>query len=318
MSQDIRDAFFEQMHLLAREDASVVFLTADMGAFALEAFRRELPGRYINVGVAEQNMISVAAGLALSGKKVFVHSIIPFVTARCYEQISVDLSVMKLPVVVVGMGAGLTYAGDGPTHHAVHDIALMRSLPDFTVFSPCDALSTRAACRMAHSAKGPVYVRLEKGILPQVYNDQDDMALGMKQVRRGQDVLIAATSNMTHQAVLVADVLKAKGIAAGVVDVLRLKPFNENLWHPMCRGVRLIVTLEEHSLVGGLGSIISECHGLRPSCPVMMMGVKDRHSVEPLSRELLQEQHGLSVGAIVAGIEQALDQGVDNGSGIKR
>ncbi len=313
MQQDIRDAFFEQMHLIAREDRSLIFLTADMGAFALDVFRHELPQQYINVGVAEQNMISVAAGLALSGKKVFVYSIIPFVTARCYEQISVDLSVMKLPVVVVGMGAGLTYAGDGPTHHAVNDITLMRALPDFTVFSPCDAVSTRAACRMAHAAKGPVYVRLEKGVLPQLYDDKDDMTLGMKQIRLGRDVLVVSTSNMTHQAILAADVLKGKGISASVVDVLRLKPFNELLWKDLCGHVRLIVTLEEHSLVGGLGSIISACRGVNQSYAVKMMGIEDRHSFEPVSRDLLQEGHGLSVESIVAQIEEALRAGGDNG-----
>ncbi|MFH0753217.1 MAG: transketolase C-terminal domain-containing protein [Candidatus Omnitrophota bacterium] len=305
----MRDAFFEQMHGLAREDKDLIFLTADMGAFALEVFRHEFPDRYINVGIAEQNMISVAAGLALSGKKVFVHSIIPFVTSRCYEQLTVDLSVMKLPIVVVGMGAGLTYAGDGPTHHAVHDMALMRSLPDFTVLSPCDDVSTRAACRLSHAAKGPVYVRLEKGVVPSLYTPADDMTAGMKLMCAGKDVMIAATSNMTHQALLVADALAQKGTGAGVVDIMRIKPFNSVLWDELRRDVRLVVTLEEHSLIGGLGSVILECQALRPGCPVVMLGVGDQHSIVPLPRENLQEMHGLSVGRVVDKIVQALQGG---------
>ena len=129
-SIDTRDAFFFDLYNIARNDRQVVFLTADMGAYSLARFKKDLPKQYINVGVAEQNMVSVAAGLSLSGKKVFIYSITPFTTFRCFEQIKIDLSGMNLPVVIVGMGTGFTYSGDGPTHHAIHDLAVMRVLPD--------------------------------------------------------------------------------------------------------------------------------------------------------------------------------------------
>jgi len=305
--QDIRDAFFEEMLLLAQKDPNVIFLTADMGAFALEHFKKELPERYINMGVAEQNMISVAAGLALSGKKVFVHSIIPFVTARCYEQIKIDLCCMKLPVVIVGIGAGLTYAGDGPTHHGINDIALMRSLPNMTIFSPSDAPSTRAACRMAYRDHNPVYVRLEKGVLPEVYDEHhDDFALGFKMLREGRDVTILSSSFMTHQACAAADILQERGFSVMIIDVLRLKPLNIDAVEPILRNSRLLVTVEEHSLVGGLGSLIAECLADRDiAVPLRRLGIGDAHCFEPLSRGELQAIYGLSVGDIVKVVEEA-------------
>lgn len=300
-SQDIRDAFFEEMLALAQKDPRVVFLTADMGAFALERFRREMPERFINAGVAEQNMVSVAAGLALSGKKVFVHSIIPFVTGRCYEQLKVDLCCMKLPVVVVGIGAGLTYAGDGPTHHGMNDIALMRALPDLTIYSPCDAISSRAVCRLAYEDKGPVYIRLEKGVWPALYREGADVpAQGIKELRSGKDVMIIATSAMTHQALAAAEVLEKKGVSTAVVDVFRLKPLDVNALQACFKGRRLAVTLEEHSLVGGLGSMVAEYmvdKGV--SVPLKRIAIRDVHCVEPVSREALQKIYGLSVPDVV-------------------
>lgn len=163
---NIRDAFFDEVYTIAGGDKSVIFLTADMDAHSLGKFRKDLPSQYFNVGVAEQNMVSVAAGLALGGKKVFIYSVASFVTQRCYEQVKVDLCGMHLPVTLIGSGPGITYSSDGPTHHAVQDIANMRALPGITILSPADSSTAAAAARLAYRDKGTVYVRLDKGKLP--------------------------------------------------------------------------------------------------------------------------------------------------------
>src|SRR3989338_1388709 len=141
---DIRDAFFDELFEIAKDDSNVVFITADMGAQSLIRFKGSLSSQFINVGVAEQNMISIAAGLALVGKKVFVYTIIPFATLRCYEQIRNDLCCMNLPVTIIGVGPGFCYASDGPTHHATQDIAVMRVLPEITILNPSDSIMANA------------------------------------------------------------------------------------------------------------------------------------------------------------------------------
>ncbi len=133
---DIRDAFFDKLYNIAKNDSQVIFMTADMAAFGLVKFKNDLPNQFINVGIAEQNMVSVAAGLALRNKKVFIYTIIPFATERCYEQLSVDACGMNLPITIIGVGPGLTYGSDGPTHHGTQDIAIMRSLPKITILNP--------------------------------------------------------------------------------------------------------------------------------------------------------------------------------------
>ncbi len=262
---DIRDAFFDELYEIAQKDRDVIFLTADMGAQSLERFKRDLPAQYLNVGIAEQNLVSVAAGLALSGKNVFVYAIAPFITQRCYEQVRIDLCEMNLPVTVVGSGPGLTYGSDGPTHHAVEDIAIMKMLPNMTLLSPCDAPSTAAAARMAAGSTGPVYVRLDKGSPPPVHDDMTDFSQGLLPVKEGRDLLIIATGIMVHRAVALAEALSKRGIEAGVADLYRIKPLNEALLLKILRAHDRVVTLEEHLITGGIGSSLCELimdHGI--------------------------------------------------------
>ena len=167
---DMRDAFFDKLYDIAAKDKKVIFLTADMGAFSLERFKKNLKPQYFNVGVAEQNMVSVAAGLALSGKNVFIYSIVPFVTQRCYEQIKVDLSLMNLPVTIIGSGPGFSYNSDGPTHHALQDLAIIRALPNMTILSPSDSDMAEAFAMLSYKNKGPTYVRLDKGKYSSLYS----------------------------------------------------------------------------------------------------------------------------------------------------
>ena len=173
---DIRDAFFDELYAIAVEDGNVMFLTADMGAFSLAKFKEDLPEQYINVGVAEQILVSVAAGLALGGKRVFIYAMAAFITQRCYEQIKIDLCQMRLPVTIIGSGPGLTYGSEGPTHHAVNDIAIMKVLPEMMIITPRDPEEAKEAARIAYDNQTPVYIRLAKGKLPAVYGKYRDFS----------------------------------------------------------------------------------------------------------------------------------------------
>ncbi len=257
-AEDVRDAFFGEVFLLAQADSRVMVLTDDQGAFGLDRIRDRLPEQYVNVGIAEQNLINVAAGLALAGMRPFVCGISNFMSLRCCEQISVNLSAMNLPVTIVASGGGLTYASDGPTHHSVQDVALIRTMPHFTIFNPSDAYLTSACARMCHSLPGPAYVRLEKGVLPALYAPGMDLQAGFGLLRQGADVLLVSTGVMTHTALKVAGRLNGHGIAAGVLDLFRLKPLEERGLLAHLRSARAVVVLEEQTPIGGVGSMVCE------------------------------------------------------------
>jgi len=160
---DIRDAFFDELYNMASKDPNVIFLTADIGAFSLDKFRENLSAQYINVGVAEQNLVSVAAGLALGGKKVFIYGIAAFITQRCYEQIKVDLCDMCLPVAIIGVGLGTSYGTYGATHHAVNDVAIMQVLPNIEIIDAFSCPEAVRAARYAYNSRNPIYIRLGRG-----------------------------------------------------------------------------------------------------------------------------------------------------------
>lgn len=301
---DSRDAFFDELYRLAKADPNVIFLTADMGAFSLERFKKDLPKQYFNVGVAEQNMVSIAAGLALSGKKVFIYSIVPFATLRCYEQIKVDLCCMNLPVAIVGIGAGVMYGGDGPTHHALHDIAVMRILPEMTIFNPADSVTTTASARLAYQAKGPVYVRLEKGKLPLLYSTEKDFREGLAVVRDGKDATVIASGLMVHAAVEAAEKLAAQGISLRVADLYRVKPINQNALLAIFSDGNKVVTLEENSLAGGIGSMVAEIFSdAGRQVRLKRMAFPDQHCYEICSREEIHSIYGLDADNVAAAIK---------------
>ena len=171
---DIRDAFFDALYEIALKDSKVVLLVADMGAFSLDRFRKDLPDQYYNVGIAEQNLINVATGLAIGGKKVFTYAIAPFIIQRCYEQLKVNLSAMNLPITVIGMGTGICYTNDGPTHHATQDVANIRALPNFNILSISDPFSAKQAIRIAYNNSQPTYIRLDKGNYNIIYSKKEE------------------------------------------------------------------------------------------------------------------------------------------------
>ncbi|MGD0335693.1 MAG: transketolase C-terminal domain-containing protein [Candidatus Omnitrophota bacterium] len=293
---DIRDAFFDELYEIAREDKEVLFLTADMGALSLEKFKRDLPRQYINVGIAEQNMISVAAGLTLGGKKVFVYAIAPFITQRCYEQIKIDLACMRLSVTIIGAGAGIVYNSDGFTHHAIQDIAIMRALPGMTILNPADSVTAAAVVRIARNSNGPVYVRIDKGKLPLLYDKKNNFSEGMAVLKDGRDLMIIATGTMVHQAFKAADRLARHSIDAGIIDLYRIKPINEDLFLTAVKKARRIATLEEHSIIGGIGSAVSEILADRGmALPLKRIGIADEYCRSCGDREWMRKDYGLDI-----------------------
>ncbi len=273
---EMRDAFFKTLYDRAARDPSMVLMSGDAGAFWLDKFAKDYPAQYINCGIAEQNMISVAAGLALAGKKPFVHGINNFLTLRAFEQISVDICSMKLPVVLIGCGAGYTYSTDGPTHHGVCDLGAMMQLP-LTIYNCSNPMNSEW---FARSVEGPAYIRIEKGELPDLYpprrfND------GMNIIRLGEPMIIAS-GYMVHEA------LKRDG---GVMEIYRF-PINGKLLAETLCNRKSVVVLEDNNK-GPIAQAVAK--------ELMQYGVKiDFQSIAPRdfvfeygSREFLHRKAGL-------------------------
>ena len=297
---DMRDAFFEELYYIAKKDRNVILLMADQGAMSFEKFRRDIPSQFINVGISEQNMVSVAAGLTLGGKRVFVHAITTFLTLRCYEQIKVDVSIMNLPVTFVGVGAGFTYGNDGPTHHSNQDIAIMRAIPGMTIYNASDTVTTSAFPYLAYQNSGPTYVRFDKERVSPLYSMRHNFQDGIGKLKNGKDCMIISTGVMVHKALEIAKRLEREGISAGVIDVYRLKPFNEKKLFLMLNSVPRIVIIEEHSAYGGLGTLIADflCdYNLRHA--FQRFGLKDAHCFEYGDREYMHQKVELDIPTVV-------------------
>ena len=255
----MRTAFIDTLRELARIDDRIFLLTADMGYSVFETFRDEFPDRFLNTGIAEQNTIGIAAGLAARGKIVYVYSIIPFVTMRCFEQVRLDLAYNFMNVKLVGVGAGLTYGPLGSSHHALEDIAIMRSLPDMTVLCPGDPIETRELIKRSYEYEGPVYIRLGKNGEPKIHPDETRIEIGKSiTVLEGNDLALITTSNMLETGKKWVEEWKQDGVNVSLISMPSLKPFDSSTVKNLIDKEIPIITLEEHSVIGGLGSIISQ------------------------------------------------------------
>ncbi|MBI2841726.1 MAG: 1-deoxy-D-xylulose-5-phosphate synthase [Acidobacteria bacterium] len=299
----MRAAFLEALLVEAHKDTRIILVSPDTGGFHCETFRRELPGQYLNAGIAEQNAVGIAAGLALAGRRPFVFNTLSFNSFRCFEQVRLDVCAMRLSVVLVGVGAGLDYGLFGPSHHAMEDMSLMRSLPDMSVFSPAD--DTVAAALVQHTVQGggPAYLRLDRAGTPLVYqrDARIELSQGLALLRTGRDLLIAATGRMVERAMEVADTLSASLVDTSVVDVFRLKPFPARRFLDLAESCPRIATLEEHSASGGLGTAILEVladHGLTRS--VRRFGLPDRFYHVCGDRDYMHKASGLDAAALAA------------------
>ena len=299
----MRLAFIETLCELAEQDKNIWLLTGDLGYTVLERFAERFPDRYINMGVAEQNMMGVAAGLALCGKVVFTYSIANFSTMRCLEQIRNDVCYHNLNVKIVAVGGGLAYGAAGYTHHAVEDFAVMRAMPNMTVVAPGDPVEVRLATRAIVDWPGPCYLRLGKGGESVVHQSLPNFQVGKATlVREGTDITVISTGAMLQTGVESADRLAEQGILARVLSMHTLYPLDKAAILQALRDTGKIITVEEHSL-GGLGSAVAEvlAEAGQPMQFIPISLKRDRVAITG-SQIALRSLHGLSLDNIVDSI----------------
>jgi transketolase len=301
----MRTAFVEELTRLARENPAVILLTGDLGYTVFESFQAEFPDRFFNCGVAEANMLGTAAGLAREGMRPFVYSFIPFVIFRALEQIRIDVCYHDLPVTIVGLGAGYSYGDMGATHHALEDIAVSRSLPGMCVICPGDPWEVRRAVSALSVHDGPAYMRLAKRGEPAVHGPEtrDDFQIGRAIIlQEGGEIALVATSNMLSTAVDAARKLEsAHGIRPTVVSMHTVKPLDELCVRELSERCRAIFTIEEHSVLGGLGGAVSEVVASLPArCAVHRIGIPDRFAHVSGSQAFYREQCGLTPDSVVS------------------
>jgi transketolase len=300
MLQSMRDAFLDEIYNLARKDNRIILISNDFGAPSLDKFRVDCAKQFIHIGIAEQNMVNVATGLALGGKIVYMYSIAPFLPLRCYEQLRVHLAFKKYHIVAVMVGTGYSYDLSGPTHHTLEDIALMNALPNITLLSPSDSTMGAAFAQMTYSEPGAYYVRFDREKFPTLYNKpKADFADGLAVLKQGRDLMITATGAMVHQAFKVADELSKHNIDAGVIDLYRIKPLNEKKLLQVIRKSACVITIEENFLEGGIGAIIaSVITDHAEDIKIKRFGVPDKYFSQGGGREGLRRLAGLDVESI--------------------
>jgi len=293
----MRTAFINKLTELAHKDSRIHLITSDTGFKVFDDYQKTFPKRYLNIGISEASMIGVAAGLALSGKIVFVYGIVPFVTMRCFEQIRNDLCMHNLPVRIVGVGQGLTYGGEGATHHAIEDIAVMSCLPNMTVVCPGDPVETEKAMDGSMNLEGPVYFRLGKSGEKVLHtNGAPDFQIGKGIVHsHGEKIALIATGNMLETALDVADSLKEKGGCPSVISMHTVKPIDRELIKELSKKYSLFVTLEEHSLIGGLGAMVANViTEQKLNVDLVKFAVPDIYVNSSRNQEGLRRQFGLN------------------------
>jgi transketolase len=244
---------------LAKSDERIMFIGSDLGSGTMDRFKAEIPERFFMEGISEANIIGMAAGLALEGMIPYVNTIATFITRRCYEQVALDLCLHNLNVRLIGNGGGLVYTPLGPTHEAIEDLAIFRALPNMTVIAPADADEMRRLMPLTVNYPGPIYIRLAKGYDPIVTNDDVPFQIGRAiPMRSGDDALIVTTGVTLQNALEAADVLKSKGIETAVLHLHTVKPLDSECILQYADRAPVIVTIEEHTVIGGLGSAVAE------------------------------------------------------------
>lgn len=302
-----REGLGETLVELVGEGVDCVAVDADLsGSTTTAKLAKVYPDRLVNVGIAEQNMVDVAAGLSLAGKVAFSASFAIFGVGRAYDQIRNTVCYADLDVKITPTHAGISVGPDGGSHQMIEDIALTRVLPNMRVLVPADYAAAKSAIRVAAKTPGPVYVRLGRAKLPAVYEMGSELMLGKAYVlREGGDVTIAACGLEVAQALEAADLLAAQGISAEVIDVFSVKPLDEETLLDSVRKTGCVVTCEEHSVIGGLGSAVCELVAEREPVPVARVGVKDRFGTSGELEELLSA-YSLDASAIVDAVKVVL------------
>jgi transketolase len=291
-----RDAFIDEIFAAAKKNPNIYFMTADLGAKALDRFRVELPGQFIHGGISEQNVMDVAAGLAQNGKIVYAYAMAPFVTLRCYEQIKVAIASMFLPMTIIGNGVGYSYNDAGPTHYATEDISCMRALGGIEILTASDTETVLQTAKLTYTKPALRYIRLDRAFLPDIYpsGDKRFMRDGLVEIETGEKACIIASGIATHIAKEVRTMLAEQGHKVAIIDAFRIKPIDSAVLKRVLAPYSKIITLEEHFLSGGMGGAIVEAMAdAQILIPVKRIGVADKYFLENGGRGYIQSLAGV-------------------------
>jgi len=297
----MRNAFAAALTEMAGLDERIVLLSGDIGNRLFDTFRERFPTRFYNCGVAEANMTGMAAGMALCGLRPFTYTITPFATTRVIEQIRVDICYHNVPVTIVGTGSGLSYASLGPTHHSCEDVGIMRCFPNLTVVCPADSSEVGPALRATLNLPGPAYIRLGKKGEPVVHTSPPDFEIGRGIIMlEGADICLLGMGTMTAVALEAAALLEAAGVSARVVSMHTVKPLDEALLAESFARFSVVGVVEEHSIIGGLGSAVAEWLARRTPCGTRLevFGTPDLFLSEAGSQTYMRQKCGLTAELI--------------------
>lgn len=299
-----RDAYGEALKELGKVNEDIVVLDADLsGSTKTAVFKNEYPERFFNVGIAEQNLMGTAAGLATAGKIPFASTFAMFATGRGFEIIRNSICYPKLNVKIAATHAGLTVGEDGATHQSIEDLSLMRSVPNMTVLCPADAVETKKIIIKASQYEGPVYIRLGRSKVPVIFNKDYDFEIGKGiELKDGEDITIIATGVMVSKALEASKALEKEGISARVINMSTIKPIDKDIIIKAAKETKKIVTVEEHNIIGGLGSAVAEVIVENNPVPMKRIGVEDTFGESGAADDVLKK-YGLTVENIIKNVK---------------
>lgn len=302
----MRDAIVKRLLELAKNDKRIMLITGDLGFGVLDEYRDTLPDQFLNAGVAEQNMAGIAAGLALEGHVVFTYSIGNFPTLRCLEQIRNDICYHDANVNIIAVGGGFSYGALGMSHHATEDIAIMRALPNMNVIVPSEPWQAAQAMDVAVNDPKPTYIRIDKSQGGINQNTGQPFKLGKANiVKQGSDVTIISTGGVLEEALLASQTLSQKGIDCRIIDISTIKPIDEQAIIDAAKNTGGIITIEEHNIIGGLASVVSEIcmkHKILPKF-FKSLGLDDVYSSIVGSQKYLRQFYKLDAAAIISAVQ---------------
>lgn len=299
----MRSTFVQTISRLAREDPKVMLVIGDTGFSVMEPFEAEFGPRFVNVGIAEQSFVSFAAGLAAAGMKPFAYNVVSFMTLRSAEQIMLDVCYQENPVILVGVGGGFAYGSAGPTHHALQDIAMMRTFPNMDVYCPADPAEMEAVMMTAYRRQLPAYIRIGRSVDAPIHQGTVDAPVEKAiSLAQGRDIAILACGTILREAVQVTSLLEEQGCSVTLYSVPRVQPLDEETVLACAVGHRAVFTMEEHGITGGLGSAVAELLAERGERPVVFhrYGVPDSFAMVTGSREYQLDYFGLSPQKVAA------------------
>jgi len=303
----MRLAFTDALIKLAKKDKRIFLLTGDLGYGVLEEFQKKFSDRFFNMGVAEQNMVGTAAGMALSGKIPYVFSIATFPVMRALEQMRIDVCYQNLNVKFIGVGSGLTYSLYGATHQAIDDMAMTRALPNMTVISPGDPLEVKAAVEFSHKHQGPVYIRIAAKGEPNIHKKKPELKLGKGFViKKGKDLTLIVAGNILANAQKAIELLKEEGVSVRLISMPFVKPIDKQLILKAAKETKAVFTFEEHSIIGGLGSAVAEvlAESNAPKVLFKRIGLPDVYPSEIGGWDYMRNLYGLSPKKIAGTISK--------------